>query len=216
MNKFTIIVFIFGLFVGAYGIVGVFCQNPYYVYLIAGFLAAVMIYLLYKQEEKFKPLPPDCIRTYCPIVYRNDENNTLYCLPYLDLRRTEQVWGFALDGIKISKEEFRYSNTEQAKKLAEIHELRKIKVCLPDWYVMLIIGCNMKKVDRLISLLNENAVKADCFSYGRYWYAETSLWGKLVLKVIFPHAGNFFKIISSRYRPQDLKEVFYVRLVHPF
>ena len=216
MNKFIIILFIFGLFVGVYGIVGAFCKNPYYVHLIAGFLAAVLIYLLYKQEEKFKPLPPDCIETSYLIVYRNDENNTLYSLPYLDLRRTEQVWGFALDGIKISKEEAQYSNTEQAKQLAEIHELQKIKVCLPDWYVMLIIGCNIKKIDRLIKLLNENAVKADRFSYGHYWCADTGIWGKLILKVIFPRAGSFIKIISSRYRPQDLKEVFYVRLIHPF
>ena len=216
MNKLTIILFIFGLFVGAYGIVGIFCQNPYYVYLIAGFLAAVLIYLLYKQEEKFKPLPPDCIKTPYPIVYRNDENNTLCCLPYLDLRRTEHVWGFALDSIKICKDETMYSDTKRAKQLAEIHRFREIEVCLPDCYVMLIIGCNIKKIDRLINLLNENAVEADHFSYGRYWCADTSLWGKLILKVIFPRAGNFIKIISSRYRPQDPREVFYVRLVHPF
>ena len=84
---------------------------------------------------------------------------------------------------------------------------------LPDAAEMLIISHKMKKIDKVIALLKQNGVKADEFSFGKYWCVDIGLGGKVVPKVLFPRAGNWLKALASRYKPKDLKEVFFVRFV---
>ena len=190
-----------------------FCKNPFFDYLFAGLLTAVLIYLFYRLEEKFKPLPQDCIKMPCPIVYYNSENNTLYSLPYLDLLRTDKVWGFEIADIVIYKDELSPGGWEKAKINIKAASTKKISLRLPDYAEMMIIGCNMSKITKVIRMLKKNGIQADEFTFGKYWYVDVSLSGKTVPKVIYPRAGSIFKIFASRYKPKDLKEVFFVRAV---
>ena len=101
MKKFAIILLIFGVCIGVHGLVGLFCQNPCFDYLISAFFVAILVGLFYQWKERAVPMPTQCIRTPCPIVYRNSERDFLYCLPYLDLLRTDDVWGVEVAGIKV-------------------------------------------------------------------------------------------------------------------
>lgn len=218
MKKFTIILFVFGICIGVHGIVSFFCENPYFDYLIAAFGVAVLVWLLYRLEEKMKPLPCKCIKTPCPIVYRQSKNDygqgPLYCLPYLDLLRSDMVWGFEIaDTIKISKDEAKPSGWEYAKISKSSLCSKNFNIRLPDAVEMLIIGHNMKKIDKTVAILNKNDIKADDFSFGKYWCVDAGLFGKVIPKVVYLRAGNWLKILFSRYRPKDLKQVFYVRFV---
>lgn len=213
MKQFTIIMFVFGLCIGTHGIVSLFCTNPYFNYLISGFMTAVLVYLIYVLEEKSKPLPPDCVKTPCRIVYRNGKKNTLYNLPYLDLKRSDNVWGFEIADITIYKEELTPSNWKMAQINSRASGTNKIKTRLPDLVEMLIIGSNMKKIDLTIKILKDNGVDADEFSFGKYWCAGVNLSYKLIPEVIYPRAGNLLKLFKSKYKPKNLQEVFYVRIV---
>jgi hypothetical protein len=218
MKNFTIISFIFGICIGVHGLVSLFCKNPYLDYLIAALGVAVLVWLLYRLEEKTRLLPNKCIKTPCPIVYRKRENDysgsSLYCLPYLDLLRTDMVWGFEIAGaIKISKNESEPSGWEKAKINKSALCSNNFNVRLPDAIEMLIIGHNMQKIDKTVAILKENGVKADDFSFGKYWCVDAGLFGKVIPKVVYLRAGNWLKILSSRYKPKDLKQVFFVRFV---
>ncbi|MBQ8481273.1 MAG: hypothetical protein IJ532_01910 [Alphaproteobacteria bacterium] len=212
MKKLTIILFIFGVCIGFHGLVGMFCQNHYFDYLISAFLVAIVLGLIYQWTERTIPLPTQCIRTPCPIVYRNSERDFLYCLPYLDLLRTNDVWGVEVADIKVSKKN-NIANWKKAKSYLKEGEHRNIGVRLPDVVEMLIIVAKIKKFEKTIRILEENKVNAERFSYGKYWYVDMNLLGKITPKIIYPHAGKFFKTLCSRKKPTDLKEVFYVRLV---
>ena len=173
---------------------------------------------MYRLEEKGKPLPAKCIKTPFPIVYRKSPNDyghgPLYCLPYLDLLRTDLVWGFEIAGaIKISKDEDKPSGWEHAKISKSALCSRNFNVRLPDAVEMLIIGHNMKKIDKTVAILKENGVRADDFSFGKYWCVDAGLLGKLIPKVVYLRAGGWLKVLFSRYKPKDLKQVFYVRFV---
>ena len=194
-----------------------FCTNPYFDYLLAAFLVAVLLAMLYKLDERLKPLPDKCIKTPCLIVYRQCENDygkgPLYSLPYLDLLRLDLVWGFEIADIRICKTDAGPSGWEGAKISRDTLQSRKINVRLPDIIEMLIIGHNMKKIDQTIKLLNEHNVKADEFSFGNYWCVDAGLFGQIIPKVVYLRAGNWRKVLSSRYKPKNLKQVFYVRFV---
>lgn len=217
MKKIVIIAFIFGICIGAHGFVSLFCKNPFFDYLISGFLAAVLIYLVYRFEQNTRPLPHKCIKTPCPIVYRDSEYNyggsPLYCLPYLDLLRIDLVWGFEIADIKICKDDAKPSGWTDAKISRDSLCSKNVNMRLPDATEMLIISHKMKKIDKVIALLKQNGVKADEFSFGKYWCVDIGLGGKVVPKVLFPRAGNWLKALASRYKPKDLKEVFFVRFV---
>ena len=217
MKNIAIIILVFGICIGVHGIVNLFCENPYFDYLIAAFGVAVLVWLLYRMEEKARPLPNKCIPTPLPIVYRKRENDygrSLYCLPYLDLLRTDMVWGFEIAGaIKISKNEAEPSGWEKAKISKSALSSKNFNVRLPDAIEMLIIGHNIKKIDKTIAILKENDVKADNFSFGKYWCVDAGMFGKVVPKVVYLHAGNWLKVLFSRHKPKDLKQAFYVRFV---
>lgn len=217
MKKIVIIAFIFGICIGAHGFVGLFYKNPFFDYLVSGFLTAILIYLAYRFDQKTRPLPYKCIKTPCPIVYRNSEYNYggshLYCLPYLDLLRADLVWGFEIADIKICKTDAKPSGWTNAKISRDSLCSKNVNMRLPDAAEMLIISHKMKKIDKVIALLKQNGVKADEFSFGKYWCVDIGLGGKVVPKVLFPRAGNWLKALASRHKPKDLKEVFFVRFV---
>jgi hypothetical protein len=217
MKRFIIIVAVFGIYIGVHGLVSLFCKDPFYDYLIVGFLAAVLICLLYRFELKTRPLPSNCVKTPCPIVYRKSENDygngPLYSLPYLDLLRLDLVWGFEIADIKICKTDSKPSSWKDAKISRDTLCSQNVNIRLPDIIEMLIISHNLKKVDRVTALLNENGVKADKFTYGEYWCIDTGLSGRTVPKVVFLRAGNWLKAFMSRYTPKELKGVFFVRFV---
>lgn len=217
MKKIVIIAFIFGICIGAHGFVGLFYKNPFFDYLVSGFLTAILIYLAYRFDQKTKPLPYKCIKTPCPIVYRNSEYNyggsPLYCLPYLDLLRADLVWGFEIADIKICKDDAKPSGWTDAKISRDSLCSKNVNMRLPDAAEMLIISHKMKKIDKVIALLKQNGVKADEFSFGKYWCVDIGLGGKVVPKVLFPRAGNWLKALASRHKPKNLKQVFFVRFV---
>ncbi len=217
MKKIVIIAFIFGICIGAHGFVGLFYKNPFFDYLVSGFLTAILIYLAYRFDQKTKPLPYKCIKTPCPIVYRNSEYNYggshLYCLPYLDLLRADLVWGFEIADIKICKDDAKPSGWTDAKISRDSLCSKNVNMRLPDAAEMLIISHKMKKIDKVIALLKQNGVKADEFSFGKYWCVDIGLGGKVVPKVLFPRAGNWLKALASRHKPKNLKQVFFVRFV---
>lgn len=217
MKKIVIIAFIFGICIGAHGFVGLFYKNPFFDYLVSGFLTAILIYLAYRFDQKTRPLPYKCIKTPCPIVYRNSEYNYggshLYCLPYLDLLRTDLVWGFEIADIKVCKTDAKPSGWVEAKISRDSLCSKNVNMRLPDVAEMLIISHNIKKIDRVTALLNENGIKADKFTFGEYWCIDAGLSGRTVPKVMFLRAGNWLKVLISRYKPKNLKQVFYVRFV---
>ena len=212
MKKFAIILLIFGVCIGVHGLVGLFCQNPCFDYLISAFFVAILVGLFYQWKERAVPMPTQCIRTPCPIVYRNSERDFLYCLPYLDLLRTDDVWGVEVAGIKVSKKN-NSENWENAKAYLKNGEYRNIGVRLPDAVEMLLIAARIKKFERTIRLLENHDIKAEKFTFGKYWCVDVNMWGKITPKIIYPHAGSFFKVLSSRQKPADIKQVYYVRLV---
>lgn len=217
MNRFTIVILIFATYVGVNGLVSMFSQNFHFNYLLSAFLVAVLVYYFYGFAERARPVPNNCIKTPYPIVYRNCDNSnfraSFYCLPYLDLLRSEYVWGFEVSGMKICKDEDEPSGWEKAK-ISNISE-KFGRECerLPEAEEMLVIGCNMNKINKTICILKENNIKADNFKYGKYWCTDVSIWGNVKPKVIYPQAGNFLKIIRSRYQPKNLNEVFFVRKI---
>lgn len=212
MKKLLIILFVFGLCVGMHGLVSLFCQNPYFDYLISAFLVAIVFALFYRLQERTVPLPNQCIRTPCPIVYRNSERDFLYSLPYLDLLRRHDVWGVEIAGIKISKKN-KEASWVNAKAYFKNGEYRNIGVRLPDAIEMLVIATKIKKFEKTIELLQHYEIVADKFAYGEYWCVDVNFLGRIIPKVIYPHVGNFFKVLCSRKKPENTKQVYFVRLI---
>lgn len=119
-----------------------------------------------------KRLPGNAVKTPCPIVYMEVENDKLrlYTLPYLDLCRRDDVWGISVNGIMVQATDAPATSLAAANDYAaKTSKAYFSPIGMPSGWQAMCIMLGRKKFERTVSILTTCSIEAECFASGDYW-----------------------------------------------
>jgi hypothetical protein len=119
-----------------------------------------------------KKLPGNAVKTPCPIVYMEVENDKvrLYTLPYLDLCRRDDVWGILVNGIMVQATDAPGTSLAAANDYAtKTSEAYFSPIGMPSSWQAICLMLGHKKFEHTVQILNQCGIEAEGFAFGDYW-----------------------------------------------